>query len=389
MAGKYRGNGDGKRRTKGTGTVVQTPSGKYIGQAMILGKRRSTVVCRTEREAEKALREMLGNADQGILPPKDKLTVAQWLDRWLEFIAPQKLRPETLKSYALQIRVHLKPTLGHIRLADLQRAHVREWHVNLAKRGLKPATVQRIHGVLSGSLQDALEDNLVMRNVARGIELPGRKRRQMRTLDAQQARALLTEARGTRWEALLAVAVYTGMRIGEILALRWRDVDLGKRTIRVEHSLTRSKVIGETKTAAGRRTISLPEPCIEALRAHRARQAEERLAAGETWQDNGLVFCTGRIGRSKTSVTYPDSPLTARCVQNAYKNLLAKAGLPQMRLHDMRHASATLMLSSGVPVKVVSERLGHSKTAVTLDTYAHVLPEQDRDAADRIAALLG
>ncbi len=377
-----------RRRTKGTGTIVPTAAGSFIAQATIHGKRRS-VTRPTRREAERALREMLSNADQGILPPKEKLTVAQWLDRWLEHTAPQKLRAETLKSYHLQVRVHVKPALGYIKLADLQRAHLRAWHADLARRGLKPSTIQRIHGVLSGSLQDAMKDDLVARNVARGIGLPGRERSRIHTLDAQQARALLAEAGGTRWEALLAVALYTGMRSGEILALRWSDVDFGRRTARVEHSLTRSKVIGDTKTAAGRRTISLPEPCIEALRTYRARQAQERLAAGSLWQDNGMVFCTGQAGHSRTSVTYPGSPLTARCVQIAYKNLLAKAGLPEMRLHDLRHASATLMLAGGVPVKVVSERLGHSKTSVTLDTYAHVLPEQDRDAADRIAALLG
>ncbi len=374
-----------ERRTKGTGTVYQSSSGKWVAQATLQGKRKA-ISCATKREAETKLREMLSDADKGIILASGKAKVGEWLTEWIE--TKPKLRPETRKSYALVVRVHLAPALGHLKLSDLQRTHLRSLYGELAAKGLKASTIHRIHAILSSALQDALDDNLIPRNVARGMQLQSIEREEMQTLDAAQVRALLAIAKGSHYAALMTLAAYSGMRIGELLALTWDAVDFECGSVRVAHNLTRSKQMGEPKTRKGKRTISLPLACMDALRAHRVEQIEERLKWGDQWQDNNLVFCTLRIGNCKSGQTLPGSPLTARVVTRAFESLLEQAGLPRVRFHDLRHTAATLMLLSGVPVKVASARLGHSTSALTMDVYSHVLPEMDREAADKVGRLL-
>ncbi|MDP9380444.1 MAG: site-specific integrase [Chloroflexota bacterium] len=374
-----------ERRTKGTGTVYQSSSGKWVAQATLQGKRKA-ISCATKREAETKLREMLSDADKGIILASGKAKVGEWLTEWIE--TKPKLRPETRKSYALIIRVHLAPALGHIKLSDLQRAHLRSLYGELAAKGLKASTIHRIHAIVSSALQDALDDDLIPRNIARGMELDSIERDEMQTLDPQQVRTLLDAASGSHYHALLTLAIYSGMRIGELLALQWGDVDFERGMVRVNRSLTRSKTFGEPKSAKSKRTISLPPACMDVLRAHRVEQIKERLKWGDQWQDNNLAFCTMQAGNCKSAQTLPGSPLTARVVTRAFESLLERAGLPKVRFHDLRHTAATLMLLSGVPIKVASARLGHSTSALTMDVYSHVLPEMDREAADKVGRLL-
>ncbi len=376
-----------RRRTKGSGTVWQADSGNWVARATIAGRRRSAT-CGTKREAEAALRKMLVDADRGLLVREDKLTVGEYLEVWSRDIAPVRLRVETLKSYQLIIRVHLLPVLANIKLSQLNRAHLRSLYASLGSKGLKPSTVHRVHAVLSSALGDALKDELIVRDVCRGMDLPSAPKPEMQCLDASQCKALIAASKGTFYEALWTLLLYGGMRIGELLALRWSDLDLNRGTIRITRNLTRSKSFGEPKTSRGRRTITLPSPALDALRVHKARQAEQRLAAVD-WTDLDLMFCTGVEGHSKTSTTAPGSPLTQRCVQDSFKRLLVRAGLPRVRLHDLRHSAISLMLSSGVPITTASQRAGHSRVSTTLDIYAHSMPSADREAANALAALLG
>ncbi len=218
----------------------------------------------------------------------------------------------------------------------------------------------------------------MVRNVAHAVDRPKAKRAEIHVFTREQAKALKDAIVGTRWEALITLAVATGMRQGELLGLQWRDVDLEVGRVRVSRQLDRDKTLSETKTDTGRRVIDLPPFAVEAMRAHRARQLEHRLVAGPEWEDYDLVF-----------TTYQGRPLGHRNVSRDYAKLLQRAGLPHVEFYGLRHTAATLMLVQGVPAKVVQEMLGHSQISATLDIYSHVIPGMGRNAADKLQQLLG
>ncbi len=368
MAGKYRGNGEG--------TIFELPDGGWRGMATVAGKRRS-VRGKTRREVQQKLRDMVVSAEKGILPPLEKPTLRQWMERWLVDVVSRHRTANTYRCYEQIARIHVLPALGHLKLTDLQPAHLRKLYSDLDAGGLSPAMVQRVHATVRRALKLALDDNLVARNVATAAAPPAPKRKEMKVLTPEQARTLLVAARGSRIEALLALAVATGMRQGELLGLQWKDVNFEAGTLHVQRQLTRYKMFSAPKTAQGRRTIHLPAFAAVSLREHRARQIEERLRAGSGWVDLDLVFPTS-TGR----------PLGARDVLKMFKAALRRAGLPDVRFHDIRHSAATMMLLQGENIKVVQSRLGHATAQITLDVYAHALPSMDRDAASRLDALL-
>ncbi len=365
------------RRGNGEGSIYQLPDGRWRGQATIAG-RRVGVYGKTRKEAQAGLRELQGNADKGLLPAAGRVTVAQLAERWLEDVARHSVKPRTRDFYADKMRLYVLPTLGNCRLTSLQPAHLQKLYSDLLDRGLSAQTVHHVHTVLHRALRQAVEWNHVPRNVADVAHAPRVKRTEMRVLTAEQANILQMVAADTRYEALIALAVSSGMRKGELLGLRWQDVDLDEGTVHVRRQLDQNGRVSEPKTAKARRRIGLPASTVAALRAHKRRQAEHRLLWGPEWEDNDLVFCTHQ-GR----------PLGASNLSRDFKRLLRRAGLPDIRFHDLRHTNATLLLLQNTPAKVVSERLGHASIQITLDTYSHVLPSMDRDAADRLEALLG
>jgi integrase len=273
--------------------------------------------------------------------------------------------------------------LGRLGLTKLTAQHIQRLWGEKLECGSSPMTVRHLHAVLHKALEDALRLNLVQRNVADLVSLPRIAKHEMKALAPDQARALLDAARGDRLEALYAVAVYTGMRQGELLALRWSDVDFERKHLQVRATLQAIPGGGfefaEPKTKGSRRKITLPQGAIKALREHRVRQKEERLALGEAWEDLDLVF-PNPIGR----------PMDAsNLLRRQFYPLLEKVGLPRIRFHDLRHTAATLMLTGGVQVKAVSEMLGHSSVNITLETYSHVLPGIHQQAAATMDAILG
>lgn len=334
---------------------------------------------------------MLANADKGLLPAADRLTVAQFMERWLEDVVKAEKRPSTYTSYEQNYRCKIARHLGALRLTQLQPGHLRQMYGAMTARGLSPHTIRRCHAVLHTALQQALGDNLVSRNVAQGFKgLPSIEERahEVVILSPERVRSLLDTARGSNYHALLTVAAYTGMREGELLGLRWQDVDLEVGTLSVRQALSTSKRIGPPKSRSGVRSMTLPRVCVAALREHRLLQTEIRLMT-EQWNDTGLVFTTLKPGKNKGPGTLPGSPLTASNVVRAFKDLLAKAGLPQMRFHELRHTACSLMALQGVPATVAMKRMGHSDIRLTLQHYTHVLESQDRDEGARLDALLG
>jgi integrase len=317
----------------------------------------------------------------GLTASNSRETVAQFLTSWIEAYRHQ-VRLSSYTRYEHVVRLHLVPGLGTIVLSKLTPQQVRVSYTRKLGSGTSPQTVRYCHILLQAALKDALRLGLVQRNVAALVDPPRRVRREMAILSEKQARQLLAAATGGRIETLCLVALATGMRVGELRALKWEDLNLEDASLQVHatlrylpaHGLTRE----EAKTAHSRRRIALPTTVVEALRTHRTRQAEERLRLGEAWSDDGLVF-PNTIGKP----CYPH-----RMEAQWFFPLLERAGLPRIRFHDLRHTAATLLLSRGINPKVVSEMLGHSSVAITLGLYGHVLPHMQREAASVMDAML-
>jgi integrase len=288
----------------------------------------------------------------------------------------------------LTVRLHLQPEVGKALLEKLTPQDVQGLLNRKSREGkLSPRSVAYIRGVLRQALNQALRWGLIARNPAALVDPPRSVRREIAPLSAEQARALLQAAKGDRLEAFYAVALLLGLRRGEVLGLRWPDVNFDQRTLRVRQTIQRiairltsgtgGLVPAEPKTDKSRRALSLPDGVIRALRVQRARQTAERLGAGTAWPDSDLVF-TSLSGK----------PLDPKAVHRDFKRLLAKAGLPvTTRLHDLRHSAASLLLAQGVPLRTIMELLGHSSLAMTANVYAHVAPAALRDVADRMDSL--
>jgi integrase len=375
-----RGHGDGSIYEKRVKGKLQ-----YVGQislGRVNGKRiRKAVVGTTKAEVRAKLKEVQRSADAGLAAGHAPQTVGTWLAKWLQQLeAGQKRRPATIRRYGSLTRVHLIPGLGHHKLDKLSRVHVDD--LLAAKLGeLEPRTVHHLRAVLRTALNRALKDGLVLRNAAAltdPVEVPEKPRRFLTTAEAQ---AVLKAAQGERLEALYVLGLNVGPRIGEALALRWQDVDLDGAHVSIVYNLQRVKgklVLVEPKTEKSRRTVGLPPAAIEALRAHRRRQTEDRLRLGPIWQNSDLVF-TSQIG----------SPLDPSDVSRGFRSFLESHELPRVRFHDLRHASGSIMLRNGVPMVTVSGILGHSNIATTVDIYGHVEQAAFDDAAAKMGLALG
>jgi len=364
------------KRGDGEGSIYQREDGRWCAQASIAGRRR-TIYGKTRKAVQAKLRALLSDADRGLLPPTERVTVDEYLARWIEDVVAPSVRPRTLEWYQYALKGHLSPTIGHLKLTRLQPAHLQEMYTRMLSKGHAPKTVRNVHGVIHRALSQALTWNLVSRNVADAVQPPRPKRQEMKVLNPDQVRTLLSTSKGTMWGTFLHLALSTGMRLGELRGLQWRDVNLDRGDLHVRRQYGVDRRFSEPKTGKGRRRIALPTSVVESLQEHKRLQAQDRELIGSDYVDQDLVFATP-LGR----------PLPYSTVQGNHKRLLAQAGLPDVRFHDLRHTAATLLLLEGVHPKVVQERMGHSQIAMTLDTYSHLLPSMDREAADRLDKLL-
>jgi integrase len=374
------------RAAPGESTIYQDDDGRWHGYVSMGTKRDGVRDRRHVRGAARAevvrkVRSLEERRDAGLVlgagrPP----TLAEWLTHWHNVIAPARLRPKTLDSYGSHIRNHLKPHLGHHRIDRLQPEHLEACWRDLAEEGLAPATILLNHRILSRALKVAMQRGRVARNVASLVDPPRVTRTEVVPLTADEARRVLAAAadvpNGARWSVALAL----GLRQGEALGLLWDSVDLEAGTLTVRRALQRQTgrglVLVEPKSNAGRRTLALPGPLRDALKAHRAWQLERRLAAANVWQDGGFVFAQAN-GR----------PIGARTDWEAWKRLLQVAKVRDARLHDARHTAATLLLAQGVDARVAMQLLGHSQISMTMH-YTHGVPALAQDAADRMGAAL-
>jgi integrase len=334
----------------------------------------------TRKQAQAYLSQTLDSiARQSYVAP-DGLTFAEFLTgHWLPGL---QVRESTLRSYAGHVRNYLIPQLGHVRLQSLTSAHFKQMYASLAKVGVrKPlaaSTITRIHATARGALRVAVADNLIARNPTAGIRLPTAPKPSMQVWSAGQVQTFLAALPGERYAALYHVLAMTGMRRGEVCGLKRVDIDWDEGSLTISRQILDNGyalVEGPPKTRRGFRTISLDDATIQVLRAHHATQAAERLLWGPAYGDRDLMFA-----KEDGSPVHPDY------VTKHFGVLIERTGLPRIRLHDLRHTHATLALAAGIAPKIVSERLGHSGIALTLDTYSHVSPAMDKTAADQVAA---
>lgn len=331
----------------------------------------------TRAEARAWVRKTMSDVDKGLLPADGgKTLLGDFLNHWLETMAPS-LRPKTLDQYSGAIRLHLNPDLGQIKLRDLRADHL-QVYVAHKLTSLASRTVQIHVGLLRHALADAVRWRVVSRNVAMDVTMPRSLKTEMRVWSPGQVRLFMSAVAGDRREALYRVALSCGLRLGELLGLSWDDVDLEAGRLQVRRIIQRvgkgsGLIVGEPKTAKGRRSIALPATVVDSLRHWKVRQLEERLIAGRRWRDSGYVF-TSEIGTASEP----------RRVQQGFTLKVGVSGVPRIRFHDLRHSCATLLLGEGIHPKVVQEMLGHSTIAMTLDLYSHVLPHMQTEAAKAI-----
>ncbi len=388
------GSAKGTRAANGDGSIRQRSNGRWEARVAVVdatGKlHRQSVFAATERDVRRRLREVVAQREAGIITPGSRETMARFLTSWLEGAKPT-LRPRSWHRYEEHVRLHLTPTVGRIPLTRLSPADVQRANNTLLARGLAPATVGRAHATLRVALMQALRWQLIPSNPASLVTPPRVEQREMAALDAVQSRRFLQAARGMPLEALWVLAVTTGLRQGELLALQWSEVDLEGGSVRVIGTLTRididvpidghrktHRVTAPPKSARSRRRVEIGTLALAALREHQRRQVEQRLHAGTLWVDRNLVFA-GATGAHLHPVQ----------LNSELRVLLSAAGLPRIRFHDLRHTAASLLLGRDVNPKKVSEMLGHSTVAITLDTYSHVSPTMHRDAAQVMDDLLG
>lgn len=373
--------GKAKQGGNGTGTVYprKNKDGKvtgYRGSYFTTDGRRRYVSGKTKTETQRALRQAMADADRGLVFDADNLTVGEYLDRWLSDSVSDTVKATTFERYEQITRLHLKPALGRVKLKGITPAHVRGLYREKLAAGSSSRTVRYVHTTLHKALKQAVMDGLIPRNATEAVKPPQPSREEMHPLTPEQAKLFLQVAHdtGDRLEALYVLAIHTGLRQGELLGLKWDDVDLEDSSLQVRRTLSITKngpVCTAPKTSGSRRSVKLTDKATAALRAHLERQLAEIDEVGSLWNENGLIFAS-EIG----------APLDRRKVTaRQFKNLLKRTELPEIRFHDLRHTCATLLLSKNVNPKIVSEMLGHSTIAITLDTYSHVLPNMRDQAA--------
>jgi integrase len=363
-----------KRRLNREGSLTLRKDGLWVGRVSHQGKRVS-IYGKTKEEARGKLRELIRKQEDNRPVSPSKMLLKDYLAQWLERIQ-YEVRPKTLGDYKSLVRLYITPYMGKIQLGKLDPIQIEKAWSDLLKSGKSTSVVQHVHVRLSKALTDAVDRLLIPWNPCQSATPPRVVKKEIYPPDANAMSRILDVARTTDYYEPLHAAFHSGLRRGELLAINWRDVDLNMATVSVARSLYRAKgglsIYQDTKTAKGRRLVSLTPASALVLRSLRERQEADGLLLGYEVNDDSPVF------------RYRDgSPILPSGLTHAFTKIMRRAGLEGYRLHDVRHAHATLMLKQGVHPKIVQERLGHSRIGTTLDTYSHVTPGLQEAAALR------
>lgn len=384
-----------KKSAKGTGTIRKktvTRSGKpytywesriTVGRDPGTGKQlQRSFTGKTQKEVREKLQAAAVEVNQGTYTAPSKRTVGQWLDIWQrDYLG--SVKPKTVLNYSQNIKNHIRPAMGAIKLDALDTPTIQKLYNSLSaekdgKPGLSPKTVKNVHGVLHKALQQAVKVGYIRFNPADACELPRMEKKEIKPLDDAAIAAFLQAIRGHRFEAVYLTMLFTGMRRGEVCGLTWDCVDLERGTILINKQLQNVAgkpgefVLVSTKNSKGR-TLTAAPSVVEVLKKHRTQQRLDQLRAGPMWQETGFVFCN-EIGER----------LSPNTVYHNYKRLVASIGIPEARLHDLRHSYAVAALRAGDDIKTVQGNLGHHAAAFTLDVYGHVTEEMKQASADRM-----
>lgn len=341
-------------------------------------RRRKAVFGKTEREVSAKLKPLLADQQRGLAIPIGRQTVAEYMDRWLATVAKHRLAISTHEAYVRNTRLHIVPHIGRVQLAKLTPAHLSKLYTMLIEGGLSKRSTQYVHAILHTALKQAARERLIAHNPADDLDPPRPDAREIAPLTPEQAAQFLRAIVADRLFALYLLAIATTLRQGEILGLKWADVNWERGTLLVVRKVGRTKAtglaFGELKSRKGRRTLALPPIMLDVLRQHRTAQDEARLAAEGRWHDHDLIFPNG-IGR----------PMERQnLIRRSFHGCLVQAGLPLMPFHTLRHSAATLLIALQVHMKVVQQQMGHSVIATTMNTYGHVTEGMQREVADKL-----
>jgi integrase len=367
------------KRANNEGSLHRLPSGNWRAQISLNSKRLS-FSAKTKRECQIWLKKMISQVDEGLTLQGTHQTLKEYLATWLIGIQ-NSIRPRTYVQYEMTCRLHILPTLGEMKLFEIRPEVIQKLYASQLKSGVGARTVDFIHSILHMAFEQAVKLEILIRNPVNATTPPKIETKEMHFYDEGQVNEFLLAAKGNRNEAIYHLALSTGLRQSELLGLQWPDLDWQKKSLNVQRQLKRNgkkgDLFAQPKTKNGRRTLILGEATLAILKCQQTLQNEERIAAGERWQENNLIFCTP-IGTPKNQSN----------LYREFKTLLQVSGLPEIRFHDLRHSSASLLLNHGIPAIVVSRRLGHYKVSMTLDIYGHLIPEMQNEAADLIDELI-
>lgn len=386
-----------KKRGNGEGTIFHRKDGSWQGQITTgrdsKGKpKRETFYGKTRSEVAEKLNKKLNDLMTGNHVEPNKVTVEQWFDNWLWQYKKLKLRPNTFTSYEQNIRIHIKPALGHYLLQELKADHIQRLINDKLengradkKGGLSPSSVIKINNIIQECLDQAVKNQLLIKNVCELTELPALGEKDVRVFTLVEQEKFMDVIQGDRLEAAFLLDLATGLRIGELIALRWKDVNLETGVLKVTQSLNRVKdfnckknpktvlKFGEIKTKSGKRSIPIPQNVVDIMKEYAAVQENEKQDTDDLYEDKNLVFCT-ELGK----------PIEPRNMMRKFYSFIHKAAIPKANFHSMRHTFATRALEAGIHPKVVQEMLGHANIAITLNTYSHALPETKKAAAEQL-----
>lgn len=386
-----------KKRGNNEGTISKRKNGLWCA-AITVGynengnQKRQFFYGKTRQEVAEKLNQSLSGLSQGTFVEANRIKFADWLDIWLKEYKRPSVRLTTFESYEYLTRVHIKPVLGHLCLKDIKPEHIQRLYndkVNNGKidgtGGISAKTVKNIHNVIHAALDQAVKNNIVVRNVSEVTTLPKHTNKEMRVLTIDEQYKFIRELDGERLRMAFLLALGTGVREGELLALHWYDVDLKQGSIRITQTVRRTRtfdsnaktktaiIYQEPKTKAGNRNIPLPESLVTELKEHRKSLLIEKIEAGPLYTDNDLVFCN-EIG----------APIETSSLIKRFHKLTKKAGLEGVNVHALRHTYATRLLEANEHPKTVQELLGHADISLTLNTYSHVMPELKSAAAQKL-----
>lgn len=368
-----------KKRGQNEGSIYQRKDGRIIGAVSIQGKRIEKSF-KTKTAAREWVKQSISQIDAGLSIQGAQYKTNKYLQEWL-VTKKNHIKANTLKQYEQVIKQHIAPVLGDVKLRDLTPIMLQRFYNLKLENGTSENTVALMHRVLRGALRQAHMMGLIVRNPLVSVRCPKPERKEMKTLNESQVRNLLLVARSTGLEALLHITVTTGLRMGEVIGLKWEDLDMGTGSLRVQRQVQREKgkglVFSQPKSAKSRRVIILGPSAIDKLKLHYQQQHWSKLIAGDRWEENDLIF-PNTIGK----------PMEHSRLLKDFKEILKKAELPIIRFHDLRHTAATLMLQAGIHPKIVQETLGHADISLTMNTYSHALPTLQKEAAAKMDELV-